>query len=53
MCLILAYVGDTHIGAQEHAFSKETLLVLVLAVVLFCIGIDSQGIWHRLTTIGP
>ncbi len=52
--VVFLYVG-THMGAREHAgwlFSKETLLVLALATVLFCIGIDGQGIWHLLTTVG-
>ena len=53
MCLILVYIG-THIGAKEHAgwiFSKETLLVIALVIVLFCIGLDGQGIWRMLTSV--
>ena len=41
----------THIGAKEHAgwiFSKETLLIILIAIILFCVGIDGQGIWNTL-----
>jgi hypothetical protein len=48
------YVG-TRMGAREHQgwlFSKEMFMVLLVVVVLFCIGLDGQGIWHLLTTMG-
>ncbi len=50
-CLAFLYVG-THLGAREHAGwigSMQMWLVLFLVVVLFCIGLDGQGIWHMLT----
>jgi len=54
IALAFVYVA-THIGAEEHAgwlFSKEMFMVLLVVVVLFCIGLDGQGIWHLLTTMG-
>ena len=39
-------------GAPEYAgwlFTKQTLLVVILSIILYCIGADGVGIWHLLT----
>jgi len=49
----LAYVL-TRIGAPEHEgwfFTKQTLLVAIVSILLYCIGADGQGIWHLLATV--
>jgi len=53
IALAFVYLA-TRIGAEEHTgwlFSKEMFMVLLAVVVLFCIGLDGQGIWHLLATV--
>jgi len=42
----------THVGAKEHAGwlgSKEMFIVVALVVVLLCVGMAPQQIWHLLS----